>query len=829
MARVHRIVLELRAGPLAEPDVSVRRVVGREGLSTPYAFDVDFLPASGEPLELSDLVGAEALLTLRRPQGSERNVHGLLQSVEMVEVAAGKPRYRARLAPRLVRLGLVRRSRIFQSMSVPDIVKKVLDEGEVKHRESLADSYPPREYCVQYRETDLAFVSRLLEEEGIFYFFEHGTDEHVMVLADAGGGCVELAGDGTVPFRGVARVGAEAEEEEHLTELERARRLRTGKVSLRDFDFERPELKVEGQCEADGDAFKLECYEYPGGFRDGGAGSRLSRVRLEELRFGVETFAGAGTCLRFLPGATFETAEHADAAMNRKLLLARVEHEAWQRGGEEAIDQGYRNAFAALDAGVPYRPLRRTRRPRALAETALVVGPSGEEIHPDKHGRVKVKFHWDREGKADEKASCWIRCAQAWAGPAWGASFVPRIGQEVVVRFLEGDPDRPLVVGAVYNGANPPPIALPDDKTRSTLRTDSSPGSGGANELRFEDLKGAEEIHLHAQKDETIEVLNDKRQEVRANESLEVGKDRSQEIRGNQSLEVTAEDGTSVGSSQTLTVIGTRTTRVGASHQETVALAQVVNVGGNRDITVGATAAETVAAAAALNVGGVYAVNVGAAMNKAVGGLFSGQVGGARVEVVGATRGEVVGKDSEAQVAGDFDEEVGGTVGLDTGKDQNEEVAGAVEIEVRKPVAWSAKEFKLEADKLSVVVDGKVALSIDTSGNVTFGANNFSVEGNTLTLKGSQVTKSASGTAASASPKVTQLKPMPGDKAFVEINLQDKDGNPVANEWFKVEFPDGTVKEGRTGGSGKAWVPGPKEGNVKVSFPALVEGKWKKA
>ncbi len=827
MARVHRIVLELRAGSLAEADLSVRKVAGREGLSAPYWFDVDFVPASGEPLELADLSGAEALLTMRRPEGQERSVHGLLQSAEMVEVAAGKPRYRARLAPRLMRLEHVRRSRIFQAMSVPDIVKKILDEGEVKHRESLSGTYAPRAYCVQYRESDLAFVSRLLEEEGIFYFFEHGQDEHVMVLADAGSGCVELQGDATVPFRGVARVGEAAEEEEHLTELERACRLRAGKVSLRDFDFERPELRVEGQCQAQGDTFGIECYEYPGGFRDGGAGSRLSRVRLEELRFGVETFAGAGTCLRFLPGATFEAAEHADSAMNRKLLLVRVEHEAWQRGGEGAIDQGYRNAFACLDAGVPYRPPRRTPRPRALAETAVVVGPSGEEIYPDKHGRVKVRFHWDREGKADEKASCWIRCAQVWAGPAWGASFVPRIGQEVVVRFLEGDPDQPLLVGAVYNGSHQPPIALPDDKTRSTLRTDSSPGSGGANELRFEDLKDAEEVHLHAQKDEAIEVLNDKRQEVRAVETLEVGKDRSQEIRGNQSLEVAEDDGTTVGSSQTLAVTGARTTAVGASHRETVARAQTVNVGGNRTIGVGGAATETAAAAAALNVGAGYVVNVGAAMNTAVGGLFSGQVGGARIEIVGATRGEVVGKDSEAQVAGDWEVEVGGSVGLGTGKDQNDEVAGAVEIETPKPAVWSAKEVKLEADKLSLVVGGKTALSIDSSGNVTFGAANFSIDGTMLTLKGSQVTKGGSASASGASPKVTKLKPLPGDKAFVELDLKDQDGNPVANEWFQVEFPDGTVKEGRTDGSGHAWVPGAKEGNVKVSLPRLDKNDWK--
>jgi len=463
----------------------------------------------------------------------------------------------------------------------------------------------------------------------------------------------------------------------------------------------------------------------------------------------------------------------------------------------------------------------------AWAETATVVGPGSEEIYPDKHGRVKVQFHWDREGPKNEKSSCWIRLAQAWAGPAWGASFVPRIGQEVLVRFVEGDPDQPIIVGAVFNGANPPPVPLPDEKTKSTLRTDSSPGSGGFNELRLEDMKGSEEVYLHAQKDEQIEVLNDKGQTIRDNESLEVVKDRSRTVHGNQALEVGKADESRVGGSQTLTVSGNRETMVGASQSETVGVAQAVSVGGNRAITTGAAAVESVGLASTLTVGAAYAVNVGGLLNEAVGGLKSGQVGGARVEVVGAARNETVGKDSTAQVGGDFESEVTGEVALDTGKDHQEDVGGKVEVEVKEGATWEAKEFKLEADKLSVLVDGKEVLAVDQSGNVTFGVSKLSIDGNTLTLKGSQLTKTSAGSAAGASAQVRRLQPMPGDKAFVEMKLEDQDGNPVANEWFKVEFPDGTVKEGRTDGSGHAWVPGPKEGNVKVTLHRLDQNAWK--
>ncbi len=829
MARQNQIVIDLKAGSLDARDVAVTHVAGREALSEPYAFEVEFFPSARDPLDLIALRGAEALLTLHRPDGSERHAHGILWAVELVEVAAGGPRYRARLVPQLERLRHVRRSRIFQSISVPDLVKKVLDAGKVKHRLSLSASYPEREYRVQYRESDLEFVHRLLEEEGIFYFFEHRADEHVMVLVDAPSGCAKLAGDSAIPFR-IAEVGGDSELDEHLFRLERTQRIRAGKASLKDFDFERPELQVTGSSRAAGDELGLEHYEYPGGFLDPSVGTKRSSVRLEELRFGTETFAGGGTCLRFVSGATFEPSGHPDQSFDQKLLLVRVEHEARQQegtGDTAVVERGYRNRFLAIDAGASYRPLRRTRRPVAYAETATVTGPDGEEIHTDRHGRVKVHFHWDRDGRKDDTASCWIRVAQGWAGAAWGASILPRIGQEVLVRFLDGDPDRPLVVGAIYNGANPPPIGLPGDKTKSTLRTDSSPGSGGTNELRLEDRKDGEEIFLHAQKDQNIVVLNDKAQRVGHDEALEVAKDRTIAVKADQHLRVAAMDASRIDGSLTLTVTGSRRTAVALSHLEEVSAQQSSVVGGNRNVIVGGAATDTVGAAAALNVGGGFAVTVAAAMNKAVGGIFSGQVGGARLEAVGATREEQVEKASIARVGGDFQSDVRGHVSLTTGADEKHDVGGKQGVEVKDPVDWLAKQLKLEADSVSIVVGGKVALSMKKSGNVTFGVSSLTVDGSQLTLKGSQVTKVASDQAAQKAAEVKQLEELRSSRAKVEFSLLDQDGNPVANEPFVVELPDGTVKKGATDASGKAAVGGSKAGECKISFPRLDPGSVK--
>jgi type VI secretion system secreted protein VgrG len=806
MARQNQTVIDLKAGSYAETDLSVRKVTGREGLSRPFAFDVEFFPHADEPLDLAALGGADALVTLRRPDGVERYVHGIVWTIELTGVEQSAPRYRARIAPKLARLGHVRRSRVFQSKSVPEIVKQVLDDAGVANRDALQGDHPVREYCLQYRESDLEFVSRLLEEEGIFYWFEHGSDAHTLVLADAGGGCVEVAGDPVLPF--LFPHPGDTPEEEHVYRIAHALRARPGKVALKDYDFVRPELQVTASSEASGDPLALEQYGYPGGFKAPSAGTPIAKMRLEEQRFACDTFASEGTCLRFHPGATFELSGHPDGAFDRKLLLVNVVHEAAQQEATGAVGgvTEYRNAALAIDAQLPYRPRRRTRRPVAYAETATVVGPSGEEIHVDAHGRVKVQFHWDREGAKDDGSSCFVRLAQSWAGAAWGASYVPRIGQEVLVRFLEGNPDAPLVVGAVYNAAIPTPIALPDEKTKSTVRTDSSLGGGGSNELLFEDAKGAEEVYLHAQKDENVVVENDKAQQVVHDEALEVAKDRTQTVKGNQALRVGVDDATEVKGNRSLTVTGNRSTSVAQSHEEEVKGGQTVTVARTETVEVGTESATLVGAAAALNVGGAYAVNVGAAHNVAVAGARLEQVGGARVIAVGAVREIQVAKDASAKCGGDDATTVEAAFSAVDGKDREENVGKKAQLIVADKVLLVAKELSFTGkQKFTLNVGGKQILHAKSNGQVLLAGKTItmSASGN-ATFKGSQVKKTAGSSASSASAS----------------KVEKEEAKPPS---AKASFSKATIEPLHTDANGS--VPGTCEVNADIQVTNVPDGK----
>ncbi len=826
MTRPERFAIDLQAGPLDSATVAVRRVTGRERLSRPYAFDVEVEGLDKGPVDLASAVGGDALLTLRRPDGPERFVHGIVWSAELTGVSAGVPSYRIRIVPRMLRLGSVRRTRVFQAMSVPEVVGRVLDDAGVSHRESLAGSHARREYCIQHDESDLDFVTRLLESEGAFYWFEHDAGSHVMVIADGNRACADLAGSHEVPFRADERPGDLADDE-HVSRLARRQCVEPGKVSLRDYDFEHPELDVSGEFDS-GDALEMQWHEYPGAAPAGAANRAAARVRLEQLRFGAETFAGEGTCVHFSPGSAFEVTGHPDPSFSRKLLLVRVDCEARQQeaaGAEEEVLHGYRNSFTALDVKIPYRP-RRERRPAAAAEVATVVGPAGEEVWTDQHGRVKVRFHWDREGPGDDRASCWVRVAQSWAGPSFGASFLPRVGQEVLVRFLEGDPDRPLVVGSLYDAQRIPPLALPHEKTRSTLRTNTSPGGGGSNELRFEDSHGDEEVWLHAQRDLDAATENDERQTVSGHEGLEVQKDRAVEVRGGHRLRVAGDDGALVGGSRIVSVAGERQAGVAQGERLSVGGQRSLTAGGERHLTVSKATVETVAAAAALNVGAAYAVNAAGMHAVTVAGVKSSQIGGESLEIVGAFRSEIVGGSSSIRTGGDHEIEVEGNVTADARKDRKDEVGGKLLVEAAETASWTAKTTEIQADKLSFVVDGKVVLAVSKSGNVELGVSKLTVDGKSIALSGAKVKKIAAGSAASATPQVQALQPIPGDTATVDVELTDQDGNPIANEWFRVEFPDGTVREGRLDAAGRARVPGPKDGNAKVTFPRMHEKAW---
>jgi type VI secretion system secreted protein VgrG len=716
---------ELEIGPHSPDQLFVTSFQATEVVSRPFRLDVAFFPRDGEPLDLKDLLGKEAKLQIPGPNG-DRWFHGEVFAARSLGEHGGRRRYEVRVGPRLERLALVKKSRAFQAKTVVEAIKAVLDEGKVKHRLAISGSYPKLELCAQYNQTDFDFVLHRAEQAGLFFHFAHSDSGHELVLGDGANAFAAMEGGDTVVFR----PEGQAPEDEYVFDALEIHRLRTDAVVLKDFDPLRPALDVSGK-DTPG---KLELYDYPAGATDPSDAAALATARLQERAKGKLTVDVRSHCPRLVPGALFSVAEHPEERFNRKLLVVEVRHWGKRRetlGAPEGFADIYRNEARCLPDGTPFRPARLTPPARVPGvQTAIVTGAAGEEIHPDEHGRVKVQFHWDREGKKDDKSSCWVRVAQGWGGPGFGALFLPRIGQEVVVRFLEGDPDRPLVVGSVYNGSQPPPAALPGDKTQSALQSNSSPGGNGSNELRFEDAANSELITVHAQKDQTIATVNDKSQTVGQDESLSVGRHRALEVDRNQAHEVLLNDTTVVAKNQGHTILKNRTAGVTALDKETVETVQSVTIGSTYNVSCKAASLESVVLVKALAVGGAALNVVGATHSVGVSGLATETIAGTRSEIIGGNREESLDKNFTVKVVGDDQLQTKEKMSQATGKDGKLEVNGNAEKGVTEKAEFMAKKVELKCDdKFNIVVGGKLLLSIDKSGNIQVNASSITVEG----------------------------------------------------------------------------------------------------
>jgi type VI secretion system secreted protein VgrG len=502
----------------------LERFSGTERLSAPFAYGVDLLSETKD-IDPKDLIGKHLTIEIHTPKGPVW-IDGLIRRFVLRGRRDPFTSYRAEIVPWIWFLSLSRDCRVFQNKSVPDIAVDVFKKlGYSDYRLDLVRKYAVREYCVQYRETALDFVSRLLEEEGIFYYVQHESGKHTLVLSDDSPRA-KACNQSTV--RAAPQAGR-WQAEDVILRAQAETVAHAGKVALTDYDYEAPTADLGAQAKTISKVRGLDRYEvfdYPGGYQKRDKGKSLADQRMEEQESLARLLRGAGNCRSFQAGLSFTLEKHESAAANGKHVLVEVRHEAdagWSTGpdpdapgplSEQPGASEYRNEFVAIPADVRFRPLRTTPQPTiAGAQTAVVVGKSGEEIFTDKQGRVKVQFHWDREGKQDEKSSCWVRVSSTWAGKGWGAFQLPRMGQEVVVSFLDGDPDRPLVTGSVYNGEHAAPFTLPGEQTRSGVRTHSSKKGDAKsfNELRFEDLKDKEEIFLHAERDLVIEVENDEK------------------------------------------------------------------------------------------------------------------------------------------------------------------------------------------------------------------------------------------------------------------------------------------------------------------------------
>ena len=661
-----------------EEELRVVRFDGDEGLSQLFQFEIQL--SAGPDITCADVLGKAALLTIES-QGEPRYVHGIVSRFEQGPHGDGQSLYRATLVPTVWPLVHRHDSRIFQELSIPQIMEKVFESAGISLAEvkwSLSGKHPVREYCVQYRESDWAFISRLMEEEGIFYFFHHQSDADMMMVADGGSVHRPIEKPSTLAFQ--TSVGAMTQGEGVLS-FTYAESVLPGKVSLTDFDFKKPMLAL-GKSAGEG---PLEVYDYPGEYDAPAIGEELARIRLEEARAVQKIGHGESTCVRLAPGYLFSLSDHGRDANNRQYLVTRLHHRGGHAHGEGSGElRSYSQEFEVIPAGVPYRPARFTPRPIVRGvQTAIVVGPGNEEIYTDEHGRVKVHFHWDRQGKRNEKSSCWIRVSQLWAGAGWGAMWIPRVGHEVIVEFIEGDPDRPIIVGRVYHGANVPPYALPAERTKSTIKSNSTPAGEGSNEPMFEDKKGGEQIYLHGQRDWNIKIENDKTQLVGNDERLEVEHDRNKEVRNDQH-EIVGRD---------------KTIDVGGDHNE--------SIGKNESVMIGANAERTVA--------GSLSLSVGETMSETVGGNSLENVSGSKSVEVDESMTIKVVKELKVTVSKDSIEKVDEKKKIQVGKTYTLMVGdGSVSVDKDGTITIQGKDITIKgAGKINVQGGKKIVLKSD--------------------------------------------------------------------------------------------------------------------
>ena len=715
-----RIILDTPLGP---DKFFVRDFSAEERLSGLFRIDLDLLSVD-KKFNMDSLLGKSVTLKVMLTSGERCFMNGVVSRMRQIGSTVTLANYQAEIVPALWLLSLNVNSRIFQGMTVPDIIHKVLkDSGvDIAVEDKLEGTYAEWEYCVQYQESDFAYINRLMEQEGIFYYFKHTDGSHTLVLGDKPGhhGDCPVETDFELLLDESGR-----SEKDYVTRFNVERTIRAGIYCCTDYNFKTPTepllVKQSGKDQP-------EVFEFPGEYETRDEGDLQARIRLEELEWQRHTIAGAGECRAFRSGHKFNLAIQGGGPNEGKYLLLNVNHHASQAGeigsetgdGQNAVT--YAVGFGAIPADVPYRPPRATPRPGIFGtQTAVVVGKAGEEIWTDKYGRVKVQFFWDRKGKNDENSSCWIRCAHNVAGKTWGQIFIPRIGQEVLVSFIDGDPDRPIIIGSVYNDEQMPPYDLPTDQTKSTIKSRSSKGGTppNFNEFRFEDKKGGEEIYLHAEKDYNQITENDRTEDVGHDRTLHVAHDKSEKIDNIKIIEVGVDHKEKIGANKTL--------EVGTNHDETIGANKTLKVGANHDEKIGTNMTINVGTMLTETVGINYAETVGAAMELTIGAAFTETVGAVKTQAIGANKVVTIGKDKT--------EDVGGAKSIKVAKDLKEEISGAHEESV-------TKDYKLDADKVTVVANKEVTIKTGMSSITMKSDGTITIKGKTITVDGMQEVKS---------------------------------------------------------------------------------------
>lgn len=617
------------------------RFDGAESMSGLFSYSLE-LVSENDGIEAVALVGKEVVFWIQHPDDEYRHFRGVVSQFQYLGRDDRLSRYRIQVVPWLWLLTLNSDCRIFQDMSIPDILRKVLKERGFTDFDiaQVRGTYPPLEYCVQYNESDFAFLSRLMEEAGIFYFFRHEKERLLMVMADTTSAFRECK-DKRIEFSDNL---SERSLTNQVWKWNHRCDLRPGRWTHTDYNFKTPTSDMLASVKTKVGLPPnrgIEVYEFPGRYDARSGGDQYAKVRMEAEETAVDVVEGESYCRSFSPGVRFTMAKHhAQREQGKEYIVTQVHHMLDASGvyvtGGSGAEEEYGNSFECVPADVPYRPRRQTAVPRVRGpQTAVVVGPAGEEIYTDEFGRVKVQFHWDREGKRNENSSCWIRVSQVHAGAGWGMMDLPRIGEEVIVSFLEGDPDRPIITGRVYNGMNRPPFSLPAEKTRRGNSTKTYKGAG-FNEMSMDDTPGKEQLRMNAQYDMNSNVNHDQTLDVGNNQTEKVAVDRTREVGNNEKVTVGVNKSVKVGTNHDETVGTNQTVNVGANQSTSVGTNQSNSVGTMKNETVGMMSNEMVGVAKTLNVGAVYSIISGGMMNTAVGVASMEEVGSTKTIIVGS-------------------------------------------------------------------------------------------------------------------------------------------------------------------------------------------------
>lgn len=720
-----------------------RRMSATEELGRLFEYELELL-SENSAIDLTSIVGKPMTVNVEVKDGSTAYFNGIV--TRFTQAPSTTPRYalyRATLRPSLWLLTRKAGCRIFQNKTAPQVIEEVLGPYSFPtDTKKLSRTYPTREYCVQYRETDFAFISRLMEEEGIYYFFQHAAGKHTLVLVDAPTVHAKAKGYEELPYK--PQLEGRSDDVDSVASWQVSEQLEPGVYSLSDFDFTKPKasLLVKKQSSHPLAKSTYAIFDYPGRYTVAADGEALANIRLEELYALQEVAEARGTVRGVRAGDLFSLSGHPRSDQNRSYLVVSIALEAQvddyeSAGGAFSTSRGavIRSSLRVIDSRRQYRSPRTTPQPVVRGpQTAMVVGASGKEIDTDEYGRVKLHFHWDPRTDEDEKSSCWVRVSQQWAGAAWGAIEIPRIGQEVVVSFLEGDPDRPLVTGRVYNGVNHPPYALPANMTQSGVKTRSTPNGNDTNfnELRFEDKKGSELVFLQAEKDRTINVKND--------ETHAVGHDRKKTVKNDETTAINGNRTETVDKDETLTIHGNRTETVDKDESITISGKRTENVAKDESITISGARSENVAKDESITISGGRTESVGKDESISISGGRTESVGKDESVSISGARTVTVSKDDSLSIQGKRSETISKDASLTIQGKRSVSVTGDDALDVTGKIELSsAQQVEISVGAASVV--------LKSSGEIVLKGTQLTVQGvtvalnasATLTLKGAQV------------------------------------------------------------------------------------------